>query len=172
MIFWQEHCFGSGSCREVSPKELGTLVTGEIMGFWRNPTCALWILELETGFLLTRPSQLKPGRQFSAHCQVSQQSRGMRFSTRKIGRTILTTTSHETASLAVTARKKQYISYPPDRMVASSWRDFLPRADAHHLWNTISANWNLGFTAFGGPSVHFKIVREATSPCLFEAIPI
>jgi hypothetical protein len=26
-------------------------------------------------------------------------------------------------------------------------------------WDVIAVNWYLGFTAFGGPAVHFKIVR-------------
>jgi hypothetical protein len=29
------------------------------------------------------------------------------------------------------------------------------------LWNTIRHTWYLGFTSFGGPPVHFKIVRLA-----------
>jgi len=29
-----------------------------------------------------------------------------------------------------------------------------------NLWrNTVRSNWHLGLTAFGGPPVHFKIVR-------------
>ena len=28
------------------------------------------------------------------------------------------------------------------------------------LWETVRHNWHLGFTAFGGPPVHFKIVSE------------
>ena len=35
---------------------------------------------------------------------------------------------------------------PKPNMRAASWRKFL------------EANWDLGFTAFGGPPVHFKIV--------------
>lgn len=27
-----------------------------------------------------------------------------------------------------------------------------------NLWNTVRENWYLGFTSFGGPPVHFKIV--------------
>jgi hypothetical protein len=27
------------------------------------------------------------------------------------------------------------------------------------LWNTVRHTWYLGFTSFGGPPVHFKIVR-------------
>jgi len=30
-------------------------------------------------------------------------------------------------------------------------------------WETLSVNWMLGFTAFGGPPVHFKIVRHNTA---------
>jgi hypothetical protein len=37
------------------------------------------------------------------------------------------------------------------KMTATKWRSFL------------AANWDLGFTAFGGPPVHFKIVRMAIS---------
>lgn len=29
------------------------------------------------------------------------------------------------------------------------------------LWNTISNNYYLGFTSFGGPPVHFKIVSDS-----------
>ncbi|KAH6645559.1 hypothetical protein BKA67DRAFT_541769 [Truncatella angustata] len=33
------------------------------------------------------------------------------------------------------------------------------------LWNTISTNYHLGFTSFGGPPVHFKIYQELFSIC-------
>jgi len=36
------------------------------------------------------------------------------------------------------------------KMTGASWRSFL------------EANWDLGFTAFGGPPVHFKIVSRLT----------
>jgi hypothetical protein len=29
------------------------------------------------------------------------------------------------------------------------------------LWATVQENWHLGFTAFGGPPVHFKIVSAS-----------
>lgn len=29
-----------------------------------------------------------------------------------------------------------------------------------NLWNTVRENWYLGFTSFGGPPVHFKIVSR------------
>lgn len=31
------------------------------------------------------------------------------------------------------------------------------------FWNTIRENWYLGFTSFGGPPVHFKIVCTPSS---------
>jgi len=37
----------------------------------------------------------------------------------------------------------------------------LPRNLAPRFWSTLSENWSLGFTSFGGPPVHFKIVRLA-----------
>lgn len=33
-----------------------------------------------------------------------------------------------------------------------------PRGLLPRLWSTISQNYVLGFTSFGGPPVHFKIV--------------
>lgn len=29
-----------------------------------------------------------------------------------------------------------------------------------HVWTILQVNWHLGFTAFGGPPVHFKIVSK------------
>ena len=29
-----------------------------------------------------------------------------------------------------------------------------------HLWHMFRYTWHLGFTAFGGPPMHFKIVRD------------
>lgn len=29
-----------------------------------------------------------------------------------------------------------------------------------HLWHMFRYNWHLGFTSFGGPAVHFKIVSQ------------
>ena len=50
--------------------------------------------------------------------------------------------------------------------VKSSWsptnwaRDKVSEWDlGPKLWNTIRETWYLGFTSFGGPPVHFKIVR-------------
>ena len=40
--------------------------------------------------------------------------------------------------------------------ISSRWS--LVRA-GNSLWDVISQGWYLGFTAFGGPPVHFKIVR-------------
>ena len=34
----------------------------------------------------------------------------------------------------------------------------------NRFWNTIRENWYLGFTSFGGPPVHFKIVSDPTTP--------
>jgi len=43
------------------------------------------------------------------------------------------------------------------------------QVDLSEIWDrsmeVLSKNWHLGFTAFGGPPVHFQIVREsAISP--------
>ena len=40
--------------------------------------------------------------------------------------------------------------------------DFARRARivAQRSWKVLRANWHLGVTAFGGPPVHFKIVRH------------
>lgn len=32
------------------------------------------------------------------------------------------------------------------------------------FWNTIRENWYLGFTSFGGPPVHFKMVSASPTP--------
>ena len=32
------------------------------------------------------------------------------------------------------------------------------------IWSTIRENWYLGFTSFGGPPVHFKMVSDPTAP--------
>jgi hypothetical protein len=34
-------------------------------------------------------------------------------------------------------------------------------------WDVVAQNWYLGFTAFGGPPVHFKIVRFPLSSLAF-----
>ena len=43
--------------------------------------------------------------------------------------------------------------------IASRWR---PAHAAKRAWDVVAQGWYLGFTAFGGPPVHFKIVRIAT----------
>jgi hypothetical protein len=30
------------------------------------------------------------------------------------------------------------------------------------IWDILQVNWHIGFTAFGGPPVHFKIVSKAS----------
>lgn len=42
-------------------------------------------------------------------------------------------------------------------MVVGGWENSLRRAADRGL-QTLKVNWHLGFTAFGGPPVHFKIV--------------
>ncbi|KAH9905261.1 chromate transporter-domain-containing protein [Xylariomycetidae sp. FL2044] len=45
-------------------------------------------------------------------------------------------------------------------MITPSWnRDYLTVA-LRQVWDTIKVNWFLGFTAFGGPPVHFKIFHD------------
>ncbi|KAK5991201.1 putative chromate transport protein [Cladobotryum mycophilum] len=44
-------------------------------------------------------------------------------------------------------------------MVMNSWEDVARRA-ARHTWETSQVHWHLGFTAFGGPPVHFKIFHD------------
>lgn len=43
-------------------------------------------------------------------------------------------------------------------MTVNSWDLSLQRA-VRSSWDATRFNWHLGFTAFGGPPVHFKIVR-------------
>ncbi|KAI1503525.1 chromate transporter-domain-containing protein [Biscogniauxia marginata] len=45
-------------------------------------------------------------------------------------------------------------------MVVPSSRNYSPRILALRAWNALLVNWHLGFTAFGGPPVHFKIFNE------------
>jgi hypothetical protein len=47
------------------------------------------------------------------------------------------------------------------------WGSWQPARLKAGLWNTISINYHLGFTSFGGPPVHFKIV----SSCFAFATP-
>jgi hypothetical protein len=44
--------------------------------------------------------------------------------------------------------------------IASRWN--LGRV-AKRFWDVVEQGWYLGFTAFGGPPVHFKIVRMRLS---------
>ncbi|GFF87285.1 hypothetical protein IFM53868_05097 [Aspergillus udagawae] len=44
-------------------------------------------------------------------------------------------------------------------MVANGWTSAAHEA-IHHVWNILQVNWHLGFTAFGGPPVHFKIFYD------------
>jgi hypothetical protein len=45
-------------------------------------------------------------------------------------------------------------------MTISRWSNYSPDVVAQHLWDVVRFDWYLGFTAFGGPPVHFKIVRK------------
>ncbi|KAH8205131.1 hypothetical protein TruAng_000696 [Truncatella angustata] len=44
-------------------------------------------------------------------------------------------------------------------MVVASW-EHTARANARHAAEALRGNWQLGFTAFGGPPVHFKIFHD------------
>lgn len=44
--------------------------------------------------------------------------------------------------------------------ISSIWPNWHPGNIGTRFWNTVKANWYLGFYAFGGPPVHFKIVSE------------
>jgi hypothetical protein len=52
-------------------------------------------------------------------------------------------------------------------MVVGGWENAVRRAADRGL-QTLKVNWHLGFTAFGGPPVHFKIV-SITSHSYFIA---
>ncbi|EXK23409.1 hypothetical protein FOMG_19812, partial [Fusarium oxysporum f. sp. melonis 26406] len=41
-----------------------------------------------------------------------------------------------------------------------AWRSWRPVNLKAKFWNTISTNYHLGFTSFGGPPVHFRIFRD------------
>lgn len=43
--------------------------------------------------------------------------------------------------------------------VQSQWEDTLGRVGERAM-TTLKANWHMGVSAFGGPPVHFKIVRK------------
>ena len=36
------------------------------------------------------------------------------------------------------------------------------------IWDVVVVNWHLGFTAFGGPPVHFKIVSYSFLPLVLR----
>lgn len=40
-----------------------------------------------------------------------------------------------------------------------AWDNLWERDLSRKPWNTVRETWYLGFTSFGGPPVHFKIVR-------------
>ncbi|KAH7201456.1 chromate transporter-domain-containing protein [Fusarium oxysporum] len=44
-------------------------------------------------------------------------------------------------------------------MVVNNW-EYTARRVGRRTWETIQVNWHLGFTAFGGPPVHFKIFHD------------
>jgi hypothetical protein len=44
-------------------------------------------------------------------------------------------------------------------MAVGGWEHAIRRAADRGL-QTLQVNWHLGFTAFGGPPVHFKIVSN------------
>jgi len=39
-----------------------------------------------------------------------------------------------------------------------------------HAWKILQVNWHLGFTAFGGPPVHFKIVSKLSGSSFNKAL--
>ncbi len=45
-----------------------------------------------------------------------------------------------------------------DRWSSSNWVCDMDWNLGPRFWNIVTANWHLGFTSFGGPPVHFKIV--------------
>jgi hypothetical protein len=47
-------------------------------------------------------------------------------------------------------------------MLISYWEDKVKKT-LIQAWLVVSNNWHLGMTAFGGPPVHFKIVRIKTT---------
>jgi hypothetical protein len=49
-----------------------------------------------------------------------------------------------------------------------SWEHKL-RVAAQYVWDTLAVNWHLGFTSFGGPPVHFKIVSLHSNRCTTHA---
>jgi hypothetical protein len=40
-----------------------------------------------------------------------------------------------------------------------------------HIWKILQVNWHLGFTAFGGPPVHFKIVSNFSDISFDQVAP-
>jgi hypothetical protein len=53
---------------------------------------------------------------------------------------------------------------------------FSPHRHLHTAWRTlrdvVAESWYLGFTSFGGPPVHFKIVRLCALPSPIPPPPI
>jgi len=54
------------------------------------------------------------------------------------------------------------------RMGTSPWSSLSPDAIVQRAWTVLRVNWLLGFTAFGGPPVHFKIVSILRSFIISE----
>ncbi|KAL7620228.1 hypothetical protein AAE478_009221 [Parahypoxylon ruwenzoriense] len=44
--------------------------------------------------------------------------------------------------------------------IRTRWQLLDPAVLRDKAWRTLKANWHLGFTAFGGPPVHFKILHD------------
>lgn len=47
-------------------------------------------------------------------------------------------------------------------MASNGWK-YAARETGLRVWKILQVNWHLGFTAFGGPPVHFKIVSNVFS---------
>lgn len=52
-------------------------------------------------------------------------------------------------------------------MAIGGWEHAMRRAADDSL-QTLKVNWHLGFTSFGGPPVHFKIVCKSIYPLTFR----
>jgi phosphoketolase len=52
-------------------------------------------------------------------------------------------------------------------IASSRWN---PGRVAERLWEVVEQGWYLGFTAFGGPPVHFKIVSFESFLGFFDAL--
>jgi hypothetical protein len=55
-------------------------------------------------------------------------------------------------------------------MAISSWK-LAQNETVKRLWEVVEQGWYLGFTAFGGPPVHFKIVGFLQEMCIVGAAP-